>query len=190
MFEWLARNEDFAVRLATLDDATAMQNVYAPFCVDSPATFEEKPPSVEIFRSHMEAGWGQHPWLALVHADNVVGYAYSSQHMERAAYRWSCNASIYMDPSFVGRGNGKMLYGVLFDLLTKQNFVSCYAGITLPNTASVALHESFGFKQFCVKQNVAWKLGQWRHVGLWEKELNPPIAEGRPADPLPLALVL
>src|ERR1051325_5368850 len=110
--------------------------------------------------ARIEGGLAHAPWL--VEADaagGVAGFAYASRHRERAAYRWSVDTSIYVAAEARRRGVGRRLYSVLFALLRRQGFRAAHAGITLPNPASVALHESMGFLPVGVSRAVGFKLG-------------------------------
>src|SRR5205823_3664575 len=101
-----------------------------------------------------------------------------SRHSARAAYRWSVNASVYIDASQWRRGIGRGLYRSLFAILAAQGYVNAYAGITLPNPSSVGLHEAVGFTPVGVYRSVGYKFGRWHNVGWWELALR-----DRPADP-------
>jgi len=107
-------------------------------------------------------------------AGGIAGYAYASRHRERRAYQWSVDVSCYVDARFRRRGVGGALYRVLLALLARQGFFNAYAGITLPNAASVALHESAGFRPIGVYRRVGYKLGAWHDVGWWGREIAAP----------------
>ena len=98
----------------------------------------------------------------------MLGYAYASAHRARAAYQWSADVSAYVHQAARRRGVGQALYTSLFQILFEQGFYNAYAGITLPNPASVRLHESLGFKLVGVYQQVGYKLGAWHDVGWWQ----------------------
>ncbi|HVN40997.1 MAG TPA: GNAT family N-acetyltransferase [Myxococcota bacterium] len=115
----------------------------------------------------------------------VRGYVYASRHHERAAYRWSADVTVYVREDSRGRGVGTALYTALLALLARQGYRQAYAGITLPNAGSVALHESQGFRRIGVFEDVGWKLGAWHSVGYWGRELVPAAAV--PPEPLPFA---
>lgn len=125
-----------------------------------------------------------HPWLVLERGGSVAGYAYAAQHRERAAYRWVADVSVYVDLAHRRAGIARALYGALFDLLREQGFRMAVAGVTLPNPASVALHESFGFEPVGVYRDIGWKAGAWRDVGWWQLRLSP-RETGPPAEPRP-----
>jgi phosphinothricin acetyltransferase len=114
----------------------------------------------------------------------VAGYAYGSRHRERPGYRWAVDVGIYVAEIHRGKGVGTALYEALLPLLARQGFYIACAGITLPNPASVALHESVGFRLVGVYEQIGWKAGAWRDVGWWQRELTPQKG-GPPANPGP-----
>jgi len=114
-----------------------------------------------------------YPWLVCEYRDRLAGYAYASRHAERAAYQWSVDTSIYVHSDFRRRRVGQALYKSLFRILAAQGYYSAYAGITLPNPASVRLHESVGFRPIGVYREVGYKMGAWHDVGYWELALQP-----------------
>ena len=110
------------------------------------------------------------------------GYASTSPMRNRAAYRWSVETGIYLETGAQGRGIGRKLLAAHLDLLERQGFVTAIAGIALPNEASVALHEKFGFALSGVERGVGFKFGQWVDVGRWQRDLAPRTIV--PAEPL------
>jgi L-amino acid N-acyltransferase YncA len=172
-------------RIATLDDAAAIADVYAPYVRDTVVSFEtEAPDTVEIAKRIERIG-SQYPWLAASTDGRVIGYAYACENRSRAAYRWSVDAAVYLDVSAQRRGFGRALYRRLFALLCAQGYVNAFAGISLPNDASVGLHESMGFTPIGVYRSVGYKFGAWHDVGWWQLV----IAEGAqdPEEPIRFA---
>ncbi len=161
------------IRLACADDARAIQAIYAPVVGYTPISFETTPPSIEEMRQRVEQTLKSFPWLVYEDAGEVLGYAYASQHHIRAAYQWSVDVSVYIHERCRRQGVGRKLYTVLFKLLREQGFYNVYAGITLPNPASVALHETMGMQPLGVYQKVGYKLGAWYDVGWWQGLLQP-----------------
>jgi phosphinothricin acetyltransferase len=102
----------------------------------------------------------------------VAGYAYAGPHRSRAAYQWSTEVSVYVHPTFRRRGVARALYGKLFDVLSQLGYVSVYAGITLPNPASVGIHEAVGFEPVGVYRRAGFKHGAWHDVGWWQLHLR------------------
>ena len=172
------------IRLAHPNDAPMIHAIYAPFVVNTPVSFELVVPTEQEMRQRIEQTLLTHPWLVCEEQSEILGYAYASQHRTRQAYQWSADVSAYVHEQWRGKGIGKVLYTTLFALLRLQGFYNVYAGITLPNPASVALHEAMGMRQVGIYQRVGYKQGVWHDVGWWQKELQPHILE--PAPPLDL----
>lgn len=166
------------VRPARPSDAAAFAAIYAPSVAGSAISFEEKIPTEGQMRSRIRDTAKTHPWLAAEEGGEILGYAYACRHRERAAYRWSVEVSVYVAGSARRRGVGRALYRALFARLRRQGFVNAFAGITLPNRASVALHESLGFVPVGVYRGIGFKAAQWRDVGWWALVLG-----RRPARP-------
>jgi len=156
------------IRVADANDAAAVLAIYAPFCgPDSAVSFEIEPPTLDDMRSRIISTLETLPWIVAYSADGtVLGYAYAAHHKARAAYRWSVDVSIYLSSGARHQGLGSKLYTKLFDILRAQNYVNAYAGITLPNDASVALHRSLGFYEVGVYEQVGFKSGRWHDV-IW-----------------------
>lgn len=151
-------------------DAPACAAIYAPFVEDGCTSFElESPGADEMARRIADYGTS-HGWLVGELDGEVVGYAYGSPHRTRAAYAFSCDVAVYVDPAAARLGVGRALYGELLPLLAHR-YHAAFAGIVLPNDASVALHEGFGFSHLGTYREVGWKLGAWRDVGWWQRLL-------------------
>jgi phosphinothricin acetyltransferase len=159
------------VRMASTDDAREIQAIYAPYVRDTVISFETEPPSVEEMARRIDATLAMLPWLVHLQDGRIAGYAYASRHKERNAYQWSVDVSAYVHRDFHRRGIGGSLYRSLLALVRQQGFFNAYGGITLPNAASVALHESVGFRPLCVYRGVGFKAGRWHDVGWWELRL-------------------
>lgn len=169
-----------SIRLARIEDAGVIQAIYAPVVNQTPTSFETTPPSIEEMGLRIEQTLKIFPWLVYEDAGEVLGYAYASQHRVRSAYQWSVDVSVYIHEQSRRQGLGRKLYTTLFELLRQQGFYNVYAGITLPNPGSVALHEAMGMKPLGIYQKVGYKLGAWHDVGWWQGQLqpysdNPPI---------------
>jgi L-amino acid N-acyltransferase YncA len=169
-------------------DAAACAEIYAPFVRDTVISFEERPPDEREFARRIELITQTHPWLVAELDGEVAGYAYASPHRERAAYRWAADVAVYVARAHHRRGVGRELYGALLPLLARQGLLIACAGVTLPNDASVGLHESFGFTRVGIYRRIGWKSGAWRDVGWWQLELaNPGNGRDRPPEPGPPA---
>jgi L-amino acid N-acyltransferase YncA len=174
------------VRLAQASDAEQIVAIYAPFVTDMPTTFETVVPSIAEMQSRISRTLETLPWLVCAHNQQIAGYAYASPHRSRSAYQWSVDVSVYITPDFRRRGIARNLYQKIFKMLAVQGYYNAFAGITLPNLSSVALHESLEFKSVGICCNVGFKLGAWRDVGWWQLTLQPYSAEPpNPLRPLP-----
>jgi len=171
------------IRLATLSDASRIAAIYRPAVTDSVISFEAEPPDEAAMGERIRSTLAILPWL-VCEAGTLRGYAYASRYRERTAYQWSAEVSAYVDQEARGMGVGRALYASLFAILVLQGFRNAYAGITLPNEASVGLHEAVGFTPIGVYRSVGYKFGAWHDVGWFERQLAP--RESDPAPPVPL----
>ena len=166
-------------------DAAACAEIYAPYVRDGAVSFEEAIPSAEELAARIARIAVTHPWLVCERDGQVVGFAYGAPHRERAAYRWAADVSVYIAPTHHRQGIGRELYAALFERLRAQRFQIACAGITVPNVASVGLHESLGFELVGIYRRIGWKAGAWRDVGWWQLHLVPARDDGQtPPEPL------
>jgi L-amino acid N-acyltransferase YncA len=157
------------IRQAVPDnDAAACAAIYAPYVATGATSFEESAPTAEELAARIERVSATHPWVVNERDGEVVGFAYATTHRTRPAYRWTAETSVYVDPEHQARGVGRGLYEALLELLRRQRLQVACAGITLPNDASVALHESLGFERIGVYRRIGFKAGAWRDVGWWQ----------------------
>jgi len=175
------------IRQARPEDAPAIQLIYAPIVAGTAISFEEVPPTIEEMRQRIVATLQTYPYLVAIRNGHLVGYAYASQHRARAAYRWAVDVTVYIAESERRCGVGRSLYAELLPILAKQGFNAAYAGIALPNTGSVGLHERLGFRHIGTFPQVGFKLGQWHDVGYWRLELGAPSES--PSAPRPYPVV-
>ncbi len=175
------------IRLADAErDASRVAAIYRPAVESSSASFELVAPDPAEMARRIRAILPRTPWLVAEAAEaGVIGYAYAGPHAERAAYRWSVNLSAYVDPRWHGRGIGRRLYADLIRRLRRQGFVSAFAGVTLPNPASVALHEAIGMRRVGVFEHVGYKFGVWHDVAWYGMLLVEP--SDAPSEPTPVS---
>ena len=173
------------IRTATVSDAPAVSAIYGPFVSDSATSFETDVPDAAEMERRIQAQANTHPWLVFERDAAVLGYAYASPHRARAAYQWSAEVSVYVDPRAHRSGVGRALYTALFDLLRRQHYVNAFAGITLPNRSSVGLHEAMGLAAIGVFRQIGFKFDRWHDVAWLQLRLR---EDPRPvSSPLPLA---
>ncbi|WP_205651099.1 GNAT family N-acetyltransferase [Tsuneonella mangrovi] len=158
------------VRPADERDAPGCAAIYAPFVRDTWVSFELEPPSEAEMALRIAEYGHSHAWLVAEHDGKLAGYAYGSPHRTRAAYGSSCDVAIYVDPGFRRHGVGRALYGDLLARLAGR-YHAAFAGIALPNDASIGLHQAVGFTAVGVYREVGWKLGAWRDVSWWQRLL-------------------
>jgi L-amino acid N-acyltransferase YncA len=172
------------IRFATEADAPAVRAIYAPTVESTAISFELEVPSAAEMAARIVDRQPTYPWLVAEEAGSVRGYAYAGRFAARAAYDWSVETSVYVGEAAQRRGIGKALYTALFEVLSLQGYRRAMAGISLPNPASVALHEKLGFSLVGVYGAVGWKLGAWHDVGWWQRGLGP--VDSEPNTPVPL----
>jgi L-amino acid N-acyltransferase YncA len=170
------------VRSATTADASACAAIYAPYVTDTPVTFETVPPGPEEMAERITAAVRNHAWVVLEDEGRVVGYAYAGPFKSRAAYRWSCEVSVYLEMGRRRTGAGRALYDALFGRLVERGFRTAVAGMTLPNDASVGLHTAMGFEPVGVYRRIGWKHGAWHDVAWTQLALV--LDEDPPREPV------
>ena len=172
------------IRLAESADGRALADIYRPAVTDAVISFEVKPPDPDEMSRRVARVLERTPWVVLEREGTVLGYAYASPHRDRAAYQWSVDVSAYVHADARRLGVARALYTSLFALLVVQGFRNAYAGITLPNPASVGLHTSVGFTPVGIYRGVGYKHCAWHDTGWFERSLAPRIAD----PPLPRSL--
>lgn len=168
------------IRLATPEDAEGIASIYAPVVRDTAISFEIEPPTADEMRERLAAAGDRYPWIVDEVDGKLRGFANASPHKQRAAYRWCVEVSVYVAASYQRQGVARQLYRNLFDRLRDLGFVNVYAGIALPNPASVAMHAALGFDSVGVYRKVGFKLGAWHDVGWWGlrlREVDDPTAD-------------
>jgi len=170
------------IRTATAADAAACAEIYAPYVTGTAVSFETEPPSAQEMANRIAAAVRTHAWLVLEEAGRVVGYAYAGPFNPRAAYRWSAQVSVYLEPGGQRRGGGRALYQALLARLAERGFRTVLAGMTLPNDASEGLHRAMGFTPVGTYRQVGFKHGCWHDVAWVQRNIGS-AAPGPPAEP-------
>lgn len=170
------------IRAAKAGDAAAIRDIYAPLVRDTVISFEAEPPDSDEITRRMAASAPRLPWLVAETERGIAGYAYATPFRSRQAYQWSVETSVYMASAERSRGIGRGLYQRLIAELRGLGYVRAYAGIALPNEASIGLHEAVGFTPAGVFPAAGYKHGRWVDVAWWSLALRPPPPA--PAPPL------
>ena len=173
------------IPLATSADGPALAAIYRPAVTASAISFEFDPPDAAEMSRRVERCLDRMPWLVCELEGRVVGYAYAGGHRERAAYQWSADVSAYVHQDSRRMGIARALYTSLFAVLALQGFRTAFAGITLPNAASVGLHEAIGFAPVGIYRSVGYKFGTWHDVAWYGRQLGSYVVEPTPPIPLP-----
>ncbi|MGW4486849.1 N-acetyltransferase family protein [Amycolatopsis sp. NPDC004368] len=170
------------IRDADERDAEACAEIYAPYVRDTTITFESEPPTGVEMAERVGRAAKAYAWLVLEIDGRVAGYAYAGPYKERAAYRWSCEVSVYLEVGRRRTGGGRALYEALFARLVERGFRMAVAGITMPNEASVGLHRALGFEPIGTYRRIGWKHGAWRDVA-WMQCALVPDSDESPEEP-------
>lgn len=149
-----------------------MASIYAPYVEHTAISFEETPPTPVEMAARIEKCRTRWEWLVAEVDGSVVGYAYGSQHRERAAYQWSVEVSAYVDRNHHRKGIGRALYEVLLPTLAEKGFCTAFAGMTLPNEPSARLHAAMGFVPIGTFRSIGWKFGRWHDVAWCQRTLR------------------
>lgn len=172
------------VRDAEAADAAACAEVYAPFVRDTAVSFETEPPDAAELARRIATARRTYAWLVAEVDGAVSGYAYATAYRARAAYRWTCETSVYLGPGSRGRGLGRALYEALLGRVADRGYRTAVAAMTLPNPASAGLHAALGFTEVGVLPRVGWKHGRWHDVALFSRGLGAaPYGADQPPGP-------
>jgi phosphinothricin acetyltransferase len=168
-----AMEGDIEIRPAAVSDAAGIATIYNHYVSKTVITFEEEEvePS-EIARRIEEVATASLPWFVATREGRLLGYAYATRWRVRPAYRFSTEVTLYVDPGLARRGIGTRLYEQLLPGLQDCGIRTAIGGIALPNEASVALHERFGFEKVAHFREVGFKFNRWIDVGYWQRNLQ------------------
>mgnify|MGYP002621016368 CR=1 FL=1 len=160
------------IRAIEQSDIPQILSIYEYYVLNSAATFETEVPSLEKFTERINDILRTYPYLVYEEDGKIIGYAYASVFRTRVAYRFSTEVSVYVHKDHFGKKIGKALYGELLPILKKMGFHTAIGGLTLPNDASVKLHEHFGFKKAAEFKHSGYKFGKWHNTGFWQLMLD------------------
>lgn len=164
----------YTLRFVKPDDAEKLLEIYAPFVASSDralsdVSFEYEVPSVEEFTERIKNISADYPYIVCEHDGRLLGYVYAHPYIQRAAYQWGAEVTIYLAPDGQGHGLGKVMYAALEALLRLQGIVVTYACITASNEHSVKMHEACGYKIIGTFNNTGFKYGHWLDMVWMEK---------------------
>jgi phosphinothricin acetyltransferase len=156
------------IRKVTVTDAAQIAEIYNHFVEKTIITFEETPLTIPEVEKWIKETTVKLPWFVFEEDDKLLGYAHASSWKSRCAYRNSVESTVYLRPTAFGKGIGSKLYNRLLTELKELGFHAVIGGIALPNEASIALHEKFGFEKIGHFKEVGNKFNLWIDVGYWQ----------------------
>lgn len=170
------KNTKVKIRAASPDDAAELLEIYAPYVECTAISFEYDVPSIEEFRKRMEQRIGRYPYLVAEDEERILGYAYTSPFVGRAAYGWSAETTIYLRRGYGKSGVGRALYEALEKVSAAQNILNLNACIGYPEQEdeyltgnSVGFHRHMGYEMVGMFHNSGYKFGRWYHMVWMEK---------------------
>jgi len=165
--------ENIVIRCIKKQDLEKITEIYNHYIADTVITFEEEQVTLDDMSARIKKiAADSLPWfVAEDDSGSVIGYAYASKWRERYSYRYSVEVTAYLAPDAKQQGKGSQLYERLFSELKRLSIHSVIAGITLPNPASIALHEKFSMNKVAHFNEVGFKFNQWQDVGYWQGTL-------------------
>ena len=175
----LGSDGDLTLRFATLEDAEALLEIYAPY-ISQPVTFEYEVPPLEEFRHRIIERIAFYPYLVMEADGAPVGYAYASRYKARPGYQWDVELSVYVDQNCRGRGVGRKL----LTLLKMQGVRNAFGIVSMPNVGSMHLHRKMGFRVVGIQYRAGYKCGEWHDVLIFQKEMGDFDAEPQPIIPV------
>jgi phosphinothricin acetyltransferase len=159
------------IRNVTIDDAQELVAIYNYYVTDTIVTFDKESFSIASFENKINDIYPNFPFLVFEENNEILGYAYGSKWRKKPSYDNTAEITIYIKNGIHGKGIGTKLYYELIQSLKTQNFHTLIGGLTLPNDASIRLHEKFGFKKVAHFKEVGRKFDQWLDVGFWQLTL-------------------
>ncbi|MBJ6368300.1 N-acetyltransferase [Snuella sp. CAU 1569] len=160
------------IRPVRTEDSDQLLGIYNYYVVNSIVTFDLKPFALSEFEEKVHAISAAYPFIVFEDNDRILGYAYASKWREKPAYNFTVESTVYVRQDAQGKQVGSKLYTELLRLLRQGNYHVVLGSLTLPNEASVKLHEKFGFEKVAHFKAVGLKFGKWLDVGFWQLQLD------------------
>ena len=180
-------NTFITIRTATLSDAQALLNIYAPYVEHTAITFEYDVPSVEEFAFRIKNTLQKYPYLVAEKNGRLLGYAYASPFHERPAYDWAVETSIYVDQNIKHQGIGRRLHDALEDALRSQGILNMNACIAYPpeedeylDRNSVEFHTHMGYRLVGEFYKCGYKFHRWYNMVWMEKLIGNHLSDQKP----------
>ena len=159
------------IRPVHINDAQELLDMYNYYVINTTVTFDIEPLTLDVFKEKIKQIITEYPFIVFEENNDILGYAYGSRFRPRAAYNYVAESTVYVKHTAHGNQIGSKLYAELIRLLKKTNLHTVLGVLTIPNEASIKLHEKFGFEQVANLREVGFKFGEWQHIGIWQLTL-------------------
>lgn len=156
------------IRSFNINDTQTLLEIYNYYVLNTTATFDIEPLSLKVFKEKLININAQYPFIVYEENDEILGYAYGSRFRPKPAYNYVAESTVYVRHNAHGKQIGTKLYAELLRLLKETNLHTVLGVLTIPNEASIKLHEKFGFEQVANLKEVGLKFGEWQNVGIWQ----------------------
>ena len=156
------------IREVKIEDAKQLVDIYNYYVLNTVVTFDDVPFLVEAFEEKITTISSNYPFIVFEEDNEILGYAYAGKWRQKPAYKHTVESTVYVKNGVHGKRIGTRLYAELLELIKQQNYHTVIGGLTLPNEASVKLHEKFGFQEVAHFKEVGLKFGKWLDVGFWQ----------------------
>ena len=161
------------IRHFHINDAQALLDIYNYYVLNTVVTFDIEPLSLETFQKKLKTISDAYPILVFEEGNDILGFAYGSRFRPKPAYDYVVESTVYVKHDVHGKRIGTQLYAELIKQLKKGHYHMVLGVLTLPNEASVKLHEKFSFQQVAELKEVGFKFNSWQNIGIWQLKLNP-----------------
>jgi len=160
------------IRKASLADASALLEIYNYYVIHTTVTFDEAAVSLSDFTKKIDDILKAYPFFVFEENNEILGFTYASKFRPKPAYNYTVESTVYVKHGVHGKKIGTQLYATLIAALKEQKFKSVLGVLTIPNPASIKLHEKFGFTQVAHLKEVGFKFDTWLDVGIFQLKIN------------------
>jgi len=159
------------IRPLDVNDAQQLLDIYNYYVLNTSVTFDIEVLTIENFKDKLNTIKSDYPFIVFEEDNKILGYAYGSKFRPKPAYNYVVESTVYVKHTAHGKQIGTKLYAELLQQLKNINLHTVLGVLTIPNDASIKLHEKFGFEQVANLREVGFKFGEWQHVGIWQLKL-------------------
>ncbi|WP_242155089.1 GNAT family N-acetyltransferase [Aestuariivivens sediminis] len=160
------------IRPVHLDDAKALLDIYNYYVLHTAVTFDIKPLSLETFQYKLKDITAVYPFIVFEADHEILGYAYGSRFRPKPAYDYVVESTVYVKHDAHGQQIGTQLYAELIRQLKEAHYHTILGVLTIPNAASIKLHEKFGFQKAGELKDIGFKFNTWQTIGIWQLQLT------------------